>query len=196
MSVRPPASASVRRSQCTPVDTTGNVVTYLNKRMKEISDTTCDVKPIFSDFFQESQKDKEFFRKRFKEDFEYNKANKSSFKTLMTNIKSLPGFVRIISQNMHCRDRSYKATTKTMGLKYTADNVKCEGYSPAFYDDQRARTQALVESIKTGELSRINPDIIAIQEMQEYEEDNKITGHIKHSRAIFESAFQGDSKWG
>ncbi len=200
---RPSASAVARAPVCTPVDTTGNVPAYLNKRMEDIANGKCNVETLFSDFFTEAGSSA-FFKKKFKEDYDYNYDNRTSFKEFMNEIKELKGFVRVITQNMHCRDRSIVGARSLLGsANPTTPSVSgwmdtaiyCEAYAPGFYDDQRARTTAFVESIKSGEIHRLQPDVIAIQEMQEYEEAT-VPGIKSHSRNIIENALKRDKNWG
>jgi hypothetical protein len=193
MSVRSRPSASVRPSArpATPHPPSGasSPVQYVNTIMENIANDTFDVRTQFSDFFPEGGPDPTFFKQKFADEIQYNTTNKDSYQTLMGRLQTIPGFVRVISQNMHCRDRSWVGTYSTAtGL--TSDETECEAIPPAFYDDQRARTTAFIESIQTGELSRINPDILAIQEMQEY-----ATGGT-HSRKLFESVFENNPTWG
>ncbi len=196
---RPPASASARRRQCTPVDTE-NVVTYLNQRMDDIANGKCSVNTLFPDFFNSLPNDvrdahKTLFRDSFRADYQYNENNKTEYRRIMGQIRNLRGFVRVITQNLHCRDRSIYGARKLLINSFTNENadsaIMCEAYAPGFYDDQRNRTQAFIDSLNTGELSILQPDVIAIQEMQEYSKGGT------HSRELIKNAINdGHPTWG
>jgi hypothetical protein len=73
------------------------------------------------------------------------------YQTMMTALREIPSFTRIISQNMHCRAE---------GGCFIYD--KCKGEA-CFKDNQVGRAQALGKAIKENRLSF---DILCLQEVQ------------------------------
>ena len=102
-----------------------------------------------------SQQKKDILEAREREHREYIEAYKSKYKAMMTALKSLPSFTRIISQNLHCRSDAPCSV-------YRSDYQKCDGTN-CFLDNQIERAQRFAEKIIKGTLSF---DILCIQELQ------------------------------
>jgi hypothetical protein len=82
----------------------------------------------------------------------YARDQKEKYTAFMTGLKSLPGYVRIVTQNMHCRDIG------TPGPAYIA----CKA-ALSFEDNQ---TERATEFAKLINLGSINAHVIAVQELQ------------------------------
>ncbi len=85
----------------------------------------------------------------------YSKTNQASYRSFMRYIETLDGYVRIVTQNMHCRDEG------SPGASYIACKAEI-----SFQDNQIERAIQFAELINSGS---INAHVIAIQELQHVE---------------------------
>jgi hypothetical protein len=84
----------------------------------------------------------------------YNADNKDKYRTMMTGLESVEGYIRIVSQNMHCRDKGAPG-----------DILSCKG-EYRFRDNQKARAIEFAKRIQSGTM---RASVIAIQELQDTE---------------------------
>ncbi len=177
MSVRrPPASASVRPAMPFLQRPSADDICYqkINHDMEIIANGgPVQIEKMFKDFFKPEgvsateRPNLELFQKKFKEDYTYNSNNKEKYQTFMGELQTLPGFTRVISQNMHCRENSDIGTQVGEGIGFSKIITECEAFAPAFYDNQRQRIQSFLDSVLRGEIYKLDPDVIALQEVQE-----------------------------
>lgn len=89
--------------------------------------------------------------KSYQEAFnKYDDDNKGKYRTFISEIENVEGFIRIVSQNMHCREEG-NPTGST-----------CAGETK-FYDNQPERAIELAKRIVSGTMKA---DVIALQELQ------------------------------
>ena len=78
----------------------------------------------------------------------YDTEMKEKYRIFISGIENLEGFIRIVSQNMHCRDEGVPGSV-----------FSCEG-TVTFHDNQAERAIELAKRIQSGTMKA---DIIAIQ---------------------------------
>lgn len=98
--------------------------------------------------------------------------NKEVFQTMMRELREHPRFLRIVSQNMHCRERSER-TCGGRGLvgesylKWKSGGDECTAGAPCFLDNQAGRAEGFAKLIIQGVAGQVRAHLVAIQELQE-----------------------------
>ena len=86
----------------------------------------------------------------------YARENQGRYHTFMTGLKSLAGYVRIVTQNMHCRQQGGPERIFS----------SCDG-EKRFLDNQTERAVEFAKLINTNDIFNNHTHVIAIQELQE-----------------------------
>lgn len=113
------------------------------------------------------------------------------YQTMMGVLKMQPGFVRVVSQNMHCRydlDEVSKLGLRR-GIAYYGQGGKgtvCDGEGPVFKDNQKERAIEFAKAIKAGQF---DAHVIAVQELQHFGAKSAFQSELTKDGSQFQSEF-------